>query len=301
MTLPERTNPSAGEVPRQVAAALAIGLQQLDAADAQALLLHALGRDPHERAWLYAHGTDALDTSAAQRYAQLVERRRRGEPLAYILGQRGFFGLTLAVDARVLDPRPDTETLVEWALDCLDAPRAGVPRSPPRVLDLGTGSGAVGLAIAHARPDAHVTLVDVSPAALAVAEANATRLCLPVELRLGSWFEPLGDARFDLIVSNPPYIAEDDPHLDALGHEPRLALVAGADGLDALRHIIEAAPRYLHEGGYLLLEHGWDQAAAVRALLTARAFDAVTSRRDLAGHNRCSGARWRMVTNKLRQ
>lgn len=263
---------------RQAAAA---GLDRLDA---QMLLLHALGRSPHDRAWLIAHDSDPLPCDAAVQCNALVQRRQTGEPVAYLLGQRAFGGLTLAVDARVLVPRPDTEVLVEWALDVLPP-----PGSPARLLDLGTGSGAIALSVAARRPDTQVTATDASNDALAVAQANARRLDLPVRFLHGSWLAAVPGEHFQVIVSNPPYIAEGDPHLDALGHEPRSALTAGADGLDDLRRIIATAPDHLMAGGWLLLEHGHDQATAVRELLRDAGFSAVNSRTDLAGIERCSG------------
>jgi release factor glutamine methyltransferase len=259
--------------------ALARGLPRLDA---QLLLLRALSRGPHERAWLLAHDTDELAPDHWQRFEQLVQRRAAGEPLAYITGIKEFFGLPLQVDARVLDPRPDTETLVEWALDVL------TPLQAPAVIDLGTGSGAIALALSHGRPDARVVAVDASADALAVARANAQRLGLSVACRQGFWLEGIED-RFHAIVSNPPYVAESDPHLLALSHEPLQALASGPDGLDDLRRIIATAPAHLLPGGWLLLEHGWDQTEAVRALLEQAGFHHVQSRKDLAGIERCSG------------
>lgn len=263
-----------------LATAQADGLPRIDA---QMLLLHALGRATGDRAWLLAHDTDPLPPAAADRFQALCARRLNGEPVAYLTGRKAFHGLELAVDARVLDPRDDTETLVDWALTLLPA------HVPCRVLDLGTGSGAIALALAHARPQADVWAVDASADALAVAAANARRLGLPVTLRHGDWLAPVAGQRFDLIVSNPPYIAEGDPHLPALAHEPRLALTSGPDGLEALRAITAAAPAHLAPGGWLLLEHGWDQAAAVHALLATHGFGRVQSRHDLAGIARCSG------------
>ena len=256
------------------------GLPRLEA---QMLLLHALGQPPQARAWLLAHDDAALPADAATRLHALATRRLAGEPMAYLTGEKHFHGLRLQVDARVLDPRDDTETLVDWALALLPAD------APRRVLDLGTGSGAIALAIAHARPQARVTAVDASADALTVARANAGQLGLAVTLHHGDWLAPVAGERFDLIVSNPPYIAEGDAHLPALAHEPRAALVSGADGLDDLRRIVATAPAHLAPGGWLLLEHGWDQAAAVRALLTDAGFTQVQSRRDLAGIERCSG------------
>ena len=257
--------------------------------EARMLLLHALGQPTHARAWLLAHDGDALAPACAERFSALAARRLRGEPVAYLTGRKDFHGLTLQIDARVLDPRDDTETLVDWALDLLP------PGQPAHVLDLGTGSGAIALAIAHARPAARVWAVDASADALAVAQGNAERLGLPVALRHGDWFAPVAGEAFDVVASNPPYIAAGDAHLPALRHEPRQALVSGADGLDDLRRIAAGAPAHLRPGGWLLLEHGWDQAAAVRALLAGAGFEAVGSRHDLAGIERCSGGRWRGV------
>ncbi len=259
------------------AACSALGLERLDA---QLLLLHALGRPQDDRAWLLAHDTDVLDPDTEMRYIQLTRRRAAGMPLAYLTGRREFYGLELLVDPRVLDPRPDTETLVDWALELL--PPAG------SVIDLGTGSGAIALAIQSQRPDARVSAVDASADALAVAQANAQRLGLQVAFSAGNWLEGQVQ-RHDLIVANPPYIAEDDPHLDQLGHEPRMALSSGPDGLEAIRTIVAQAPACLVPGGWLLLEHGWEQAPAVRALLAQAGFATVQSRRDLAGIERCSG------------
>ena len=259
--------------------------QGLARLDAQMLLLHALGRTPHDRAWLMAHGADELGGEAARRFAALVLRRLAGEPLAYLTGWRVFYGLMLQVDHRVLDPRPDTETLVDWALEALK------PLPAPRLLDLGTGSGAIALALQHRRPDAQVHAVDASADALAVASANAARLQLRVHFSQGNWLSPVS-GHFHLIASNPPYVAEGDPHLPALIHEPRDALVSGADGLEDLRTIIGQAGAHLQANGWLLLEHGWDQAVAVRALLAQAGFVQIQSRLDLAGIERCSGGQW---------
>ncbi len=261
----------------------------LDRLDAQMLLLHVLGRSPHDRAWLIAHDSDPLPPPAATRWTELLQRRQQGEPMAYLVGEKEFGGLTLAVDARVLVPRPDTEVLVEWSLDAL--PPVGT--AAPRLLDLGTGSGAIALTIATRRPDAQVTATDASAEALAVAQANARRLGLPVRFAPGAWLAAVPGERFHVIASNPPYIAEGDHHLAALAHEPISALTAGPDGLDDIRQIVAQAPHALHPGGWLLLEHGHDQAPAVRALLEDEGFEAVASRTDLAGIERCSGGRWR--------
>jgi len=272
-------------VAQALAAAVALGVERLDA---QLLLLHTLGRAPHDRAWLLAHDTDAMAEPAWTALTEQLSRRRAGEPVAYLLGEKEFHGLTLQVDARVLVPRPDTEALVDWALECLES------LSAPRVLDLGTGSGAIALALQHARPDAQVDAVDASADALVVAQANARRLGLPVRFSQAHWLDGAA-SDYAVIASNPPYIAMDDPHLPALQHEPSAALVAGPDGLDDIRQIVQHAPSHLAEGGWLLLEHGHNQAAAVRQLLETRGFAEVQSRDDLAGIARCSGGIWRPV------
>lgn len=267
--------------------------QGLARVDAQILLLHSLQRPLHDRAWLLAHDGDTLTAAQTATWQDARQRRLQGEPVAYITGRKDFFGLTLAVDARVLDPRPDTETLVEWALACL--PESAPETRSPRILDLGTGSGAVALALQHARPDAKVWAVDASEDALAVARANAARLHLGVQFMASDWLcavDVQRTGRFDLIVSNPPYVAENDPHLAALTHEPLSALTSGADGLEDIRRIIAQAPAYLAPGGWLLLEHGWDQSAAVQSLLQAAGFAQVQSRQDLAGIQRCTGGCW---------
>ena len=261
--------------------ALAQGLARIDA---QMLLLHTLGRATNDRAWLITHDTDTLAPDAQERFEALCQRRLAGEPVAYLTGSKAFYGLELQVDARVLDPRPDTETLVDWALEVVAAHPA------PRLLDLGTGSGAIALALQKQRPDARVLAVDASPDALAVAQANALRLDLPVKFRHGHWMDGL-EGLFDAIVSNPPYIAAADPHLAALQHEPLQALASGADGLEDIRAIIAQAPAHLAPGGWLLLEHGWDQASAVCALLRSAGLEQVQGHKDLAGIVRCSGGR----------
>jgi release factor glutamine methyltransferase len=261
-------------------AAIAHGLDRLDA---QLLLLHVLEKGGAGRAWLIAHDADLVPASTQQRFDALCARCADGEPLAYLTGTRGFYGLTLQVDARVLDPRPDTETLVDWAL-ALPLP------ADAHVIDLGTGSGAVALALAANRPGWQVSAVDASSDALAVARANAARLALPVAFSHGSWLDNVS-GHPHAIVSNPPYIATGDPHLAALAHEPLQALASGPDGLDDIRLIVAQAPARLAPGGWLLLEHGHDQAGAVRALLGKAGFADIQSRRDLAGIERCSGGR----------
>ena len=264
----------------------------LDRLDAQLLLLHALGRPDTDRAWLLAHDDDALAEPGANAFQQFVLRRAAGEPLAYIVGYKDFYGLRLKVDARVLVPRPDTETLVTWALDVLLAPGFA---GQPKVLDLGTGSGAIALALAHglqtAGRTASVLALDASSDALSVATENARALGLEVQFLQSNWFSEVSE-RYHLIASNPPYIANADPHLTALSHEPVEALTSGSDGLADIRQIIENAPKYLESDGWLLLEHGYDQAARVRDLLIARGFGQIQSRLDLAGIERCSGGQW---------
>jgi len=260
------------------------GLTRLDA---QRLLLHVLTRDSNDRAWLLAHDTDPLPAPAAKLFQALLARHASGEPMGYLIREQAFFGLTLRVDPRVLVPRPDTENLVQWALDLLDT----LPQ-PFMLLDLGTGSGAIALALKSQRPIATVHASDASEAALAVARGNAERLGLAIAFHTGDWFDAIPGMHFHLIASNPPYIAEGDAHLPALRHEPISALTAGPDGLADIRRLVDGAPERLHPGGWLLLEHGHDQAEPVRALLQARGFEAVTSRDDLAGIARCSGGCW---------
>jgi release factor glutamine methyltransferase len=265
--------------------------------DARMLLLHVLGKDPQDAAWLIAHEQEVIGDAQTTAYGDACARRRAGEPVAYIVGHKAFYGLRLATDARVLDPRDDTEALVDWALTL----------QARRVLDLGTGSGAIALALKSNRPDWQVVAVDASTDALAVAADNAARLQLTVGFHHGNWFTPFTTGgndqatlgTFELIVSNPPYIASGDPHLPALHHEPVAALVSGVDGLDDIRRIVAGAPAHLAPGGWLLLEHGHDQAAPVRQLLVETGFSEVQSRPDLAGIERCSGGRWNGVSNRL--
>jgi len=261
----------------------------LDRFDAQALLSWLLDRP---RSWLLAHADESLEAGQAARFDEALVRRLAGEPLAYLRGRHEFFGLDLAVSPAVLVPRADTETLVAWALELLASTgTVGIGAATSDVLDLGTGSGAIALALAQHAPHARVSAVDASAAALAVARANGAALGLHVACYLGDWFDALPDAsaRFDLIVANPPYIADGDPHLAALAHEPRLALASGADGLDAIGRIVAAAPNRLRAGGWLLLEHGHTQGDAVAALLTRAGFRQVGLRCDLAGRPRCTG------------
>lgn len=255
--------------------------------DAEVLLAHLLGRN---RSWLVAHADDPLPAADARRFEALAGRRRAGEPVAYLTGRREFHGLALDVGPAVLIPRPETETLVDVAL-------ARIARQgSPRVLDLGTGSGAVALAIAHARPEARVYACDTSAAALAVAHANAQRLQLNnLRFFVSDWFARAPALAFDVVVANPPYIAAGDPHLATgdLRFEPALALSPGGDGLGALRTIVAAAPGHLVPGGVLAVEHGFDQAGPVRAMFVDAGFLAVVTHADLAGHARvtCGDAR----------
>ena len=268
-----------------LAQAHTLGLPRIDA---QLLLLHTVGRAGSDRAWLLAHDTDPLQPAQHALFLALCQRRAAGEPVAYLTGHKEFYGLPLQVDARVLDPRPDTETLVDWALEAI------APLPAPRVADLGTGSGAIALALQSQRPTAQVLAVDASTDALAVAQANAQRLGLPVRFAPSNWLTGV-EGVFDAIVSNPPYIPSADPHLAALTHEPLQALASGADGLADIRTIVAQAPAHLAPGGWLLLEHGYDQAEAVCALLTAQGFEHVQSRNDLASIARCSGGQWPTV------
>jgi release factor glutamine methyltransferase len=249
--------------------------------DAELLLAAALGKS---RSYLHTWPERIVSSQAANAFSGYLQRRRQGEPVAYILGQQGFWKLDLEVAPHTLIPRPETELLVEAALELL-------PATPARVLDLGTGSGAIALALASERPGWQVTAVDRIAEAVALAERNRLRLRLDNAQVLNShWFDALRGERYQLIISNPPYIAAADPHLAAgdVRFEPSSALVAGADGLDDLRQIVAQAPGHLSAGGWLLLEHGYDQAEAVRALLAAQGFEAIESRDDLGGHARIS-------------
>ena len=262
--------------------------QGLDRTDSLVLLGHVTGR---ARTWLLAHDDAELSAAQAASLTALCRRRAEGEPVAHLLGTREFHGLLLQVTPAVLVPRPDTETLVDWALELMAGELAD--RLRPAVLDLGTGSGAIALALKHRCAAAQVTALDASDAALAVARANGERLGLAVDWRLGDWWQAVPNEHFDLAVSNPPYIAEGDPHLAALRFEPLQALTPGGDGLAAFRHLCASASAHLRPGAWLLFEHGFDQAEAVRALLLSAGFEAVCSRRDLSGLSRCSGGRWR--------
>jgi release factor glutamine methyltransferase len=270
----------------EVRHALADAARRLgDHVDAQVLLAHALDKP---RSWLIAHAGDVLAPEHASAYASLVARREAGEPVAYMTGRRGFWSLDLDVTPATLIPRAETELLVELALQRLPVDRARM------VLDLGTGSGAIALAIARERPLAQVVATDASGDALAVARRNAQRHQLRnVDFAQGDWFAPLGERRFDVIVSNPPYIECDDPHLRQgdLRFEPMRALASGADGLNDIRRIVRAAPAHLAPGGWLMFEHGWKQGDASRALLREAEFAEVSTQRDIELRDRVSVGR----------
>jgi len=258
----------------------ALGSSGIDAREARLLLAAATG---FSEASVIAFQEKDLPPEAQERFSGFVSRRRDGEPIAYILGHKEFYGLELAVTPAVLIPRPETELLVDLALG----------RKPASVVDVGTGSGAIALAVKRHLPAARVVATDASAAALEVARRNAVRLNLDIELRHGRWFEPLAGERFEAIISNPPYVLVDDPHLADLPYEPRLALLAGPDGLDAFRVIARDAPAHLLPGGWLLLEHGAGQHAAVRALLEAAGLETTVSWPDLAGIPRVTGGKMR--------
>ncbi|WP_414539031.1 peptide chain release factor N(5)-glutamine methyltransferase [Stenotrophomonas forensis] len=268
---------------RQVVAEASVRLGGIEAPhEAELLLLHVLERP---RSWLFAHATDPLPAAELATFETLLARRVSGEPVAYLTGRRGFWTLDLEVDPATLIPRPETELLVELALDRLPLDRA------LQLADLGTGSGAIALALASERPQAQVLATDASPGALAVATRNAARHELHnVRFAAGGpeWYAPLQGARFDLIASNPPYIASDDPHLQQgdLRFEPATALASGVDGLDDIRRIVDGGQAHLVRGGWLLIEHGWDQGEAIRALFEAAGFAEVQTVQDLEQRDR---------------
>lgn len=258
----------------------ALGLEPAEARlEVRVLLGHALGVT---RAWLVAHEHDELPAALLEKYQALLARRLFGEPVAYLLGEKEFFGRSFHVTPEVLVPRPETELLVELALAKLPAGK------PARLLDLGTGSGCIAVTVALERPDCGVIAVEQSAAALAVARQNAVHLGAKLGFYLGNWYQalPRDMEKFDLVVSNPPYVAEGDPHLAALAHEPASALASGADGLADIRLVVQGAPAWLKPGGWLLFEHGWDQGEACRGLLEAAGFYDVETRADLAGIGR---------------
>lgn len=265
-----------------IAAALVAARGKLPAAEARLLLGHALQRDA---AWLLAHDSTLLDENALLAFASLVARRHGGEPVAYLLGRREFYGRDFAVGPGVLIPRPETELLVDLVKEKVGAGGTAT------LLDLGTGSGCIAITLALECPLCTVTAVECSPIALVIARRNSGRLNAAVEFISGDWFAPLAGRRFDFIVGNPPYVAEGDLHLAQgdLRSEPHEALVSGIDGLDALRAIVIAAPNFLRPGGGLWLEHGFDQAEAAAELLANCGFIDTECRRDLAGLPRISG------------
>ena len=255
--------------------------------EAELLLAHALGRS---RAWLFAWPEHEPEARQRHDFGQLVERRRRGEPIAYLVGTREFWSLSLEVTRGVLIPRPETERLVELALAHIDID------ANAHIADLGTGSGAIALAIAKERPRAAVVATDASEAALDVARSNAQRLGLErVEFVRGDWFGPLAGRRFDAVVTNPPYIAQNDAHLGEgdLRFEPVSALASGVDGLDAIRRIVADAPSHIADGGWLLIEHGWTQGADVRALFDAHGFVDIATEQDAEARDRVTLGRHR--------
>jgi release factor glutamine methyltransferase len=254
----------------------AITASGIDAREARLLLAEVCG---FSQASLAASPEQDIPFEVENAFHEFIERRIKGEPVAYILGRKEFYGLELSVNPSVLIPRPETELLVDLALE----------RNASSVLDLGTGSGAVALAIKHERPNCRVVAVDSDLSALLTAKRNATKLHLEIDLRHGRWFDPVAGERFELIVSNPPYVADGDPHLESLRFEPQGALVSGLDGLDCIRDIAKAAPSHLVAGGWLLLEHGRGQDPAVRALLAAAGLESVATWPDLAGIARVSG------------
>lgn len=266
-------------------AALQNPASQVERFDRELLLASLLDRD---RSWIWSHLDDPMDPSLAEDFAELLERRQAGEPVAYILGYREFFGRTFEVSPAVLIPRPETEGLVELALEQL-------PAGELCAVDVGTGSGAIALTLAAERPCWQVIGADISRDALAVAAANRDRLALTsVEFLRSDLLEALDDVSFDLIISNPPYVADDDPHL-AIGDlrfEPSIALSCSRGGLALIARLIDQAPLRLRHGGWLMLEHGYDQAEAVRGLLADRGFESIESRSDLAGIERISAGRW---------
>lgn len=253
-----------------------IAASGLDAREARLLLAEACGLS---QASLAASPEQEIPFEVENAFHDFARRRKGGEPVAYILGRREFYGLVLSVDPSVLIPRPETEMLVDLAL----------ARKPASMLDLGTGSGAIALAVKFHSPATRVVAVDADPSALATARRNAEKLELEVDFRLGRWFEPVAGERFDLVVSNPPYVAAADPHLEDLRFEPQAALVAGPDGLQAIREIVSRVGAFLRPGGWLLLEHGQGQDEAVRTLLAAAGLENVSTWPDLAGIARITG------------
>ncbi len=271
-------------VAQALASARASGL---DALDAQVLLAKCVQQT---RAWLLAFDDAQLDPGPQGDFAALVGRRARGEPLAYLTGEKEFCGLLLHVGPAVLIPRPETEHLVQWAVEILREPLVHIARA--QVLDLGTGSGAIALAVKAAHPEAQLVASDVDANALSLAQHNAQRLALDVDFQVGSWWAAVARQTFHLVLCNPPYVSSSDPHLAALTFEPQQALTPGATGLEALQSVVQNAPEHLHAAAWLLVEHGFDQAEQVRELMQRRGFTEVQTRRDLAGQPRCTGGCW---------
>lgn len=275
-----------------VAAALAAARAKLPANEARLLLGHVMGKPP---AWLIVHDDEVLAESELLTFASLVARRAGGEPVAYLIGHREFFGREFAVASGVLIPRPETELLVDIAIAKvgLGTTVTSAAKSAARILDLGTGSGCLAITLALEIPLAQVTAVDASAAALHIARKNAEQLGARLRLLQSDWFAALAGDRFDLVVANPPYIADADPHLAAgdLRYEPRAALASGSDGLEAIRCIVAGAAEHLAPGGQLWLEHGYDQAVAVRELFAAAGFVGIEQIPDLAGILRVTGGR----------
>ena len=270
-----------------IAQALAAAREKLNAAEARQLLGHVLQKPA---AWLLAHDDETLTEHQLAHYASLCARRRGGEPIAYLTGAREFYGRTFHVAPGVLIPRPETELLVDLAKSWTES-RVGAGQTALRILDLGTGSGCIAISIALECPECELVAIDASEEALAIARTNAEQLGATVRIFCSDWFSMLADERFDLIVSNPPYIASGDAHL-ALGdlvHEPPTALSSGPDGLDAIRTIIATAPHFLRPAGSLWLEHGYDQAEAVRQLFQAAGYTDIRQHTDIAGIVRVSG------------
>lgn len=273
-------SPQAMTVKQALASAHPMGIEPLDA---QLLLLFALGRTSRERAWLLAHDEDTILPDEQSQFLALMQRRAIGVPVAYLTGEKEFYDQSFTIDKRVLVPRPETELLVDWALELIDQRLA---TTPPSLLDLGTGSGIIAVTLKRQRPDLHVTATDSSHEALAVAQLNACDLLPPgqsIRFLQGHWYTPLPQEQFDFIVSNPPYIAQEDIHLKTLTHEPQQALISGNDGLDDIRQIIEQSKKHLSLGGHLLIEHGYDQAQLTQKLMTSAGLTRVETRNDLAG------------------
>jgi release factor glutamine methyltransferase len=272
-----------GEATRHLAQALGIPVPEARR-EARLLAMHALG---HNLAWLIAHGNEDISPAQGEALDHLIQRRMTGEPVAYILGEREFYSRSFRVSPATLIPRPETEHLVDAALGRFPAD------TPIRVLDIGTGSGCIAITLKCERPTWQVTALDIRPDTLEVAAANAKHHGVQVDFRQSDLFSALADARFDLIVSNPPYVAESDAHLERgdLRFEPRTALASGPDGLDCIRRLVEQAPTHLNPGGWLILEHGYDQGEAVPAQLVAAGYSEVFMARDLAGQPRFSAGR----------